>query len=127
MVPYTQTSVGLEGNCLQTSIESILEAPQGALPSQRAYPLGQYLEPLNEFLGRFGLMYVQGPVRGRAVGWHVVTGPSPRTPKLGTLHSVVGRNGRIVWDPHPSHEGLCDVTSWGFVGPVALVSAWSER
>jgi hypothetical protein len=115
MIPYTQTSLGLEGNCLQTSIECILEVPQGALPSQRAYPLGQYLTPLNRFLRRFGLMYEERPPVGRLVGWHVLTGTSPRTPQIGTLHSVVARDGVAVWDPHPSRQGLCDAVSWGLV------------
>lgn len=118
MIRYTQTSIGIEGNCLQTSIECILEAPQGALPAQREYPLGQYLEPLNAFLARFGLAYTQGNPGSRAFGWHVLTGPSPRTPKIGTYHSVVGRSGQFVWDPHPSRDGICSVSSWGFVGPL---------
>jgi hypothetical protein len=118
MIRYTQTSLGIEGNCLQTSIECILEAPQGALPAQREYPLGQYLEPLNAYLARFGLVYVQGSPGPRAFGWHVLTGPSPRTPKIGTYHSVVGRGGQFAWDPHPSRDGICAVSSWGFVVPL---------
>ena len=113
MVPYTQTSVGLEGNCLQTSIECILEVPQGTLPGQRDYPLGRYQEPLNGFLASLGLRYFETPPGWPARGWHVVTGTSPRTRKLGTLHSVVGCNGKPVWDPHPSRQGLLRMTSWG--------------
>ncbi len=119
MIPYTQTSVGVEGNCLQTSIECILEARQGSLPSQRDFPLGHYPEVVNAFLARFGLRFWEVAPGGRTAGWLVLTGPSPRTPKIGTLHCVVGRNGKVVWDPHPSREGLCEVTRWGFVGPMS--------
>lgn len=36
--------------------------------------------------------------------YYIVSGPSPRFP--GVLHSVVGCNGRLVHDPHPSREFL---------------------
>jgi len=124
VIPYTQTSLGLEGNCLQTSIECILEVPQGSLPAQRDYPLGGYLAPLSEYLRRMGLVYFDLPAcrasfaAGGGAGWHVLTGPSVRTPQLGTLHSVVACGGRMVWDPHPSRQGLTGATSWGVVARV---------
>ena len=116
MIPYTQTSLGLEGYCLQTSVECILEAPHGALPAQREFPLGRYHGPLSAFLAKLGLAYDEWrPMPGKLLGWHVMTGPSPRTRKLGTYHSVVGWNGEVVWDPHPRRDGLCGVSSWGLL------------
>jgi hypothetical protein len=45
--------------------------------------------------------------------FHIVSGPSPRFPEL--LHSVVGLNGHVVWDPHPDHSGLTgDPQDWTF-------------
>ena len=50
----------------------------------------------------------------------VITGhyesiPDPSTPYLiggkaerGLMHSVIGRNGKVIWDPHPSRAGLID-------------------
>jgi len=118
MIPYTQTTIGVKGNCLQTSIESLLEVAQGSLPAQQDYPLGTYLEPLNAYLRSLGLVYFETKPGARTPGLHVLTGPTVRTAKIGTLHSVVACNGRMVWDPHPSRDGLIGITRWGFLACV---------
>jgi len=118
MIPYTQTTIGVRGNCLQTAIESLLEFEQGTLPAQQDYPLGTYLGPLNGFLRSCGLVYFEEPPSRRAPGWHVLTGPTVRTAQIGTLHSVVACNGRMVWDPHPSRAGLIGTRSWGFLASI---------
>jgi hypothetical protein len=117
MIPYTQTLVGRGGNCLQTSIECILEVPQGSLPPQE-HPVRDYYPALNQALARYGLVYGDGirPFSTRnQPGWHVMVGVSPRTMQIGALHAVVGWNGALVWDPHPSRDGLCTVESWGIL------------
>lgn len=44
---------------------------------------------------------------------HLMSGWSPR----GLCHRVVGRGGRLLWDPHPSREGLVTIFSLGFLVP----------
>jgi len=119
MIRYTQTLVGRGGNCLQTSIECILEVPQGSLPPQ-THPVATYYPALNQALARHGLVFWDGirPFSMRdPPGWHVLIGVSPRTMQLGALHAVVGWNGVLAWDPHPSHDGLLSVESWGVLLP----------
>lgn len=38
--------------------------------------------------------------------YHEIAGPSPRVNRTGLWHSVVGLNGEIIHDPHPSRLGL---------------------
>jgi hypothetical protein len=45
--------------------------------------------------------------------YHVISGPSPRI--KGGHHAVVGCNGRVSFDPHPSRAGLAgDPSEWHF-------------
>ena len=45
--------------------------------------------------------------------YHAISGPSPRG--NGIYHTVVGCNGKIVHDPHPSKSGLSgDPSEWTF-------------
>lgn len=53
----------------------------------------------------------------RSVGiplYHMVCGATKR----GTLHAVIGQNGRVVFDPHPSRDGLINVDSMYFLVPI---------
>jgi hypothetical protein len=45
---------------------------------------------------------------------HLMSGISPR----GFGHRCVGVGGRLVWDPHPSREGLLTVYSIGMLVPL---------
>ena len=53
----------------------------------------------------------------------IVGGPSPR----GILHACVGMNGRIVWDPHPSRDGLLSVTHVTVLRPRRVVDSLGEH
>lgn len=45
--------------------------------------------------------------------YHEISGPSPRG--NGVYHAVVGRNGEVVHDPHPSRAGLAgDPATWEY-------------
>jgi hypothetical protein len=48
---------------------------------------------------------------------HLMSGISPR----GFGHRCVGVGGKLVWDPHPSGEGLVTVYSVGLVVPLGAV------
>ena len=45
---------------------------------------------------------------------HLISGLSPR----GFGHRCVGKGGKLVWDPHPSHLGLVEVWSYAFLVPL---------
>lgn len=51
-------------------------------------------------------------------GYHMMTGRTVRSDSMGGLrHVVVGRNGSMVWDPHPSRVGLLEEIRWAFLVP----------
>lgn len=96
------------GNCLQAAVASLLNLPLEAVPH-----FAQFMWWPNalELWARGRGLMVKGerttvvPDRLSIVG-----GTSPR----GVMHVVVGYGGEIVWDPHPSRDGLVKITdaSW---------------
>ncbi len=109
------TAPGAEpGNCFAAVLASILELDMGDVPNICNTPsYWEWRGVANEYLSQFGLFYLdvafpdmRNDIMLRACGYHEIAGPSPRFP--GVLHSVVGYKGMIVWDPHPSRDGLVD-------------------
>ena len=92
------------GNCWQAAIASMLKLPLDAVPHFSQFTwAGPALEL---WLRGRGLTYrheITNVIPDRLC---LVNGHSPR----GYLHSTVGFGGQVVWDPHPSHAGLVDVT-----------------
>lgn len=139
MKPYTQTA---PNNCWQTAIASILDVDPESLPSQLLYDQdfsarpdefggwGSYSNVLNGYLGKhYGLLYSElhcyqwGAIATLredlpTMGYHVMTGPTVRTPDNGWHHVVVAKHGEMVWDPHPSRAGLTEILEWGILGPL---------
>lgn len=135
---FTQTELA-HGNCWQTAIACILDVDPELLPPQpeiEQLPLevlngwGSYHNALNGYLVKHhGLIYseVHQPMMGavRPVrAEHLLIGPTVRTAAHASAgrrhihHCVVGRDGAMIWDPHPSRAGLLEVDSWGVLGPV---------
>jgi len=126
MIELTQTTLHPRGNCWQTAVACLLEVPIEALPSQYdAYvqvedPDGKprwdlrYNNALQAYLKKHhGLAYVElhypdeSYQQLRIFGWHLMTGATVRSEAQGgDRHVVVGHDGQIVWDPHPSRAGL---------------------
>jgi hypothetical protein len=113
--------VGAEGRCFEAALASILEIPESDVPDF-GKDEAQFLRDTEAFLGKFGLYYVQvlptmpGIEEAFATGtvYHTIEGKSPR----GGLHACVGRNGKIVHDPHPSDgtgRGLVRVDCYGLL------------
>lgn len=106
MKPVYQTQFGANaGNCFQACIASILEMPLKNVPH---FMLERdWITAFDSFLARFGLVSVTldaDQVSGwKPTGFHLIGGKSPRGK---FWHNVVGHNGEIVHDPHPSNDGL---------------------
>jgi hypothetical protein len=128
MTPVKQTILhepdnGLYGNCAQAAIASLLSMPINEVP--------HFADGLLE-TDEDGIVYnerLQGWLMSKGYGlltltivpeylenWqesakticdhHLIAGRTIR----GTLHVVVGKNGEVVHDPHPSDDGLLPPT-----------------
>lgn len=118
MRPVDQTILGRGGDCFSACLASILEIPLDEVPHVMIED--DYEGALSEFLRLFDLWSLKMDVavcRGielAPVGYHVISGPSPRQVdgKEEMWHAVVGYNGEMVHDPHPSRTGLREEVIW---------------
>ena len=129
MKPVTQTEVGVENpraNCLMAAAASILEVPLESLPD--IYELEQggldWWKALRDALEPHRLVplcWNVSPPEWPAIkppGYSIACGISPRTEKHS--HAVVALDGEIVFDPHPSRDGLVGPpTFWILLLPAA--------
>jgi hypothetical protein len=121
---------GVNGDCQRAVIASLLDLPLSAVPhflegltTDSDAHGNEFERRVQAFLGQHGYCrfdWKDGPgvigfmQRRFGIGrvYHEMYGPSPRDPKV--LHAVVGCNGEIVHDPHPSKAGLAgDPSEWG--------------
>lgn len=93
---------GIYGNCLQAAIASALGRELDAVPHFGAFT---WWEPAARLW-----------LRGQGLDWRMVPGiPDGRSIVIGPTvratgdHAVVGDDGMIAWDPHPSRTGLTEV------------------
>jgi hypothetical protein len=108
---------GQQGDCMRACLASVLDLPIAEVPhfaQLDAEGNGNFWLMVAEFCRARGYAFVM--MRGRIV-WaedaihHIISGPSPRDPA--GHHAVVGRNGQILHDPHPSRAGLAgDPAEW---------------
>lgn len=113
--------IGQYGDCQRAVIASLLDLPISSVPHFLQIANGDtiiYYEELQKFLLSKGYAYLTV----RAFNWdaffglneeiyHEISGPSPRG--NGVHHAVVGKGGKIVFDPHPSKAGLAgSVEDW---------------
>ncbi len=121
MIPVDQEFLhdptnGINGDCLRACIASILETSIENIPHfLRSGSAKDCNNELNLFLAKRGLFLLDVEYSGAKaildanilIGhacYHLIAGPSPRHKDL--YHSVVGRNGDIIHDPHPSRDNL---------------------
>jgi len=112
---------GQYGDCQRAVIASLLDLPISDVPHFLAVSKNDatiYWESVQAFCRSHGYVYLtvaknsgsaffgdDGPV------YHEISGPSPRGG--GVTHAVVGCNGEVVFDPHPSRAGLAgDPMEW---------------
>jgi hypothetical protein len=144
MRELTQTTLHPAGNCWQTCVACILDIDPDLMPPQCEYdrrepqPDGgfkwvgpSYSGVLNRYLREHhGLAYVEmhlpeeiwTAIQLRADapfdGYHMLTGRTIRSDAQdGARHVVVARNGKMVWDPHPSRSGLLEEIRYGLLVP----------
>jgi len=124
MVPVDQTIFEKgRGNCFAACLASILECE---ITDVQNFPDGvayDWRRIINEWLAPLKLHYIDMLLNGDGRdelsafwGYHIISGISPRDNKIN--HAVVGFNGEIVFDPHPSRDGLIgdeEDFSYGFL------------
>lgn len=137
MIELTQTSLHPSGNCWQTCIACILELDPETLPPQKEYDKvstnekgetvygPMYNVALRAYLRKHhNLTYIEPHVPEEALqilkveGYHMITGKTVRSDaQNGVRHVVVAKDGKMVWDPHPSRAGLSEDLRWGLLIP----------
>lgn len=117
MKPVDQTIFGdPEGNCFNAVLASIFEVEiEKITPQILTDPLWA-VKFCKFILKEFGLFMIELPayLPLMPVGYHEMSGPTPR----GHTHSVVGKDGKMVHDPHPDRTGLLKVDGYSIFVPM---------
>jgi hypothetical protein len=122
MKPTKQTVLhdpanGKHGNCFSAVLASLLHLPIESVPVfSGPYPTWQ--QEVNVWLRQFGLAFVQ---MGDFENWCSTYGISGCYSEIGgktarhtdVSHACVGRDGAVIFDPHPDDTGLTEVESAG--------------
>lgn len=95
---------GVYGNCMQAAVATILRKPLDAVPHFGAF--SYWPGALRLWLRGEGLDYTHVKAPPIPQERAMLCGQSPR----GYAHAVVSEGGAVVWDPHPSRDGLTTVT-----------------
>lgn len=117
MKPVKQTKFGpVEGNCFNACIASLLEVDIDVIPD--IPPGTDWLTAKKKWdewlLENYSVYLLDVEFDDRTIrmadhlqGYHIMSGTSPRAEYPDrTAHSVVGFEGRMVHDPHPSGDGI---------------------
>lgn len=100
---------GVPGNCIQAAVASLLGLPLDAVPHVLLWDRWNHVlaEWLTERGYTFRALYTAEIPFERCI----VAGMSPR----GVPHVCIAEAGQIVWDPHPSRDGLSRVDEAWFI------------
>ena len=132
MIPVKQTKLHDPpksiGNCFQACLASILE-----ISIEDTFDIfgediteNNWIQKLNEWLAeKYDLCFYEFRkeqfYHRESLGYHIISGKSPRNPKQ--QHSVVGYEGEMVFDPHPSNDGI--LTEGGVVFNI-FIKLWKN-
>jgi len=109
---------GQIGDCWACCIAAVLGIPRNEVPHfLQEDPSGQRMDPdTQRWLNNRGfvLIHVEGADfnyprwAGETVPMLpvIAAGPTPRSKRVGQHHAVVMLGGKLVYDPHPSDDGL---------------------
>jgi hypothetical protein len=108
---------GKWGNCFSAMLASLLHVCIDDIP---VFAGDDWLKDVNQWLKKFGLAYINICAHddyfermGIKGCYHEIAGESPRFPA--NLHAVIGKDGRIVHDPHPDNTGVNGIEQFGFL------------
>lgn len=108
---------GKLGNCFATCLRCILEIEE---PIENFVEHDDWFFRVQHFLHQYDLAYLTSdypvnPALWDFFGYHILSGDGGRGTNGEVIrHAVVGYKGKIVWDPHPSRDGLVDdPRDWG--------------
>lgn len=94
---------GVPGNCLQAAVASLLDLDLEQVPHFIRHD--DWLDRLAGFCRAYGYQVRHRQPAPTTTG--IGVGPSPR----GVKHAVVVIDGQVVWDPHPSRDGLTTLSA----------------
>ena len=105
---------GLFGDCQRAVIASLLNLDPSDVPNfaqdSKNEPY-EFWDGLQQFCRKHGYVYMSIPRSNFLFRYgddgdvyHAISGKSPRSPAVN--HVVVGKNGAVFHDPHPSRAGL---------------------
>ena len=127
MKPVKQTILnGTRGNCLAACMASIYDLRLEDVPNFVLQKGPAWWDSTIEFMetrGHWPLVIdalTWTETKRVPFGYHIMTGPGPR----GFEHAVIGLNGEIAHDPHPSGEGLLETHEYLLF--VALLTGESD-
>lgn len=119
---FVATNPKGRGNCQSAAMASILDLPLDQVIDTASDECrdGGFWKTIGDWLGDRGLKLVDvEPDDECLIGaYSIGCGPSPRGP---FFHAVVCKNGRMVWDPHPSDDGLARIDSHDMIVPMTEV------
>lgn len=110
------------GDCQRACIASVLDLPIADVPHFLRDADGcpsKFWNSIYDFCEARGFDYLphqpgfDAEAAAHMGGFHIIGGPSPRGG--GILHAVVGKDGSVYFDPHPSKEGILGpVSDWTY-------------
>ena len=112
MKPVEQTQLTYpDGNCFAACVATLLELPLEAVPDFKG---DGWYDAWLEWLKPRNLTFINFRIdpgdSWRPPGYSLLAADSPRGK---WLHSVVCKDGEIVWDPHPErHMGVGEWKEW---------------
>ncbi len=101
------------GNCHQAAVASLLGLALDAVPSFHDCPEG-FWASYYAFVKSIGCCVIELPADRVPNVLYLAYGLSLRGPR----HSCVYKSGKLVWDPHPSRDGLVEVDWVNLIVPV---------
>lgn len=114
---YKHPTPDCRGNCQQAAMASLLGLQLDDVPDFLAEGDYQFWPSVWRYTKSLDLNYSETGDVDQLYGFHhLAYGESPR----GCDHAVVYRYGALVWDPHPSREGLTRVKRYALLVPNSL-------
>ncbi|MDB5358829.1 MAG: CcrColossus [Rhodospirillales bacterium] len=97
------------GNCQRAAMASIFDMDIEDLPHfEEVRGAGDFWHGIYDWLESWGFGYEWHDPEAPPTGYSIATGPAAR----GVSHAVVALDGKIVWDPHPSRDGLVSIENF---------------